>query len=537
MVLVGLTHVQDASAQATWGTVGPDTLITTLQTMQAGGTHYVVGNLIVQAGGVLIIEPGADVRLGGGVKIEVQGGRLTADASAGSAISLDLHTNPAGTHWAGLVFGQSSYASVISNADIKYAGLPAAFPGAPVGSSIVITEGAQVSLTNVRISDSGGNGVEKVSTSPYSGATFSQFVVENCAGDAVILDGPSYVTINSGTQLKTNGGNGVDLRNGARVALDSVTIRDNTGYAIGMDPGSSISSMSNLTVTGNGGGTKDAIGYRGGDLLGTETWTKYTNPYLPWHILGTTIVKDGGHLTIPPGQSIYFAPSAYLDVDANGKITAPGTSSQSIRLTSIQEAISTGPIPAPVISAVGTSASVTVSWQAVAGAADYEVYRKISAAGSWMNQGISSSTNYPDASVEPGKTYLYKVLAVGANGQKSADSNIDLATTVSFTDPVLTAGSTFVKARHIVEVRAAINAICTFAGAGLCASLPYDATALNETALSGTPVLASQFTDMQNRIVSLRTAVGAEPATFEGTASSGGWFLRVYIEDLRKGVN
>ena len=94
--------------------------------------------------------------------------------------------------------------------------------------------------------------------------------------------------------------------------------------------------------------------------------------------------------------------------------------------------------------------NVNVTWTASAGATSYNVYR---------STGRHVPTRWParrprhvafnDGGRSANTAYLYKVRAV--NGGESGDSNVDLATTVIFTDDPLVAGTTLVKGTHITN--------------------------------------------------------------------------------------
>jgi hypothetical protein len=74
--------------------------------------------------------------------------------------------------------------------------------------------------------------------------------------------------------------------------------------------------------------------------------------------------------------------------------------------------------PTNVSATDGTStANVTVSWSAVAGATSYEIWRGTSnSSSSAMKIGTSTSTSYSDTSATPGTTYYYWVKAVASVG-------------------------------------------------------------------------------------------------------------------------
>src|SRR5262249_10314437 len=115
------------------------------------------------------------------------------------------------------------------------------------------------------------------------------------------------------------------------------------------------------------------------------------------------------------------------------------------------------PAPAGVVATASSATSVTVAWNVVPGATSYDIYRS-SSVNSYVKIGSSNTTGYNDTTVTTNGAYLYRVRAWNGAGQ-SADSNIDLATTVIFTDPTLSAGSTRIKAMHINELRTAVGAV------------------------------------------------------------------------------
>src|SRR5258708_38259081 len=103
--------------------------------------------------------------------------------------------------------------------------------------------------------------------------------------------------------------------------------------------------------------------------------------------------------------------------------------------------------------------AVSISWTASAGAASYEVARS----GDGMTYtivGTPAASPYSDTAIA-NTAYLYKVRAVDGSSNRSPSSNIDLATTVIFTDDPLVAGSTIVKAVHLTELRTAVPAAPT----------------------------------------------------------------------------
>ena len=109
------------------------------------------------------------------------------------------------------------------------------------------------------------------------------------------------------------------------------------------------------------------------------------------------------------------------------------------------------------VNAIATSGTqVQVTWNAVTGASSYEIYRRDPGSSSFLLRGTSSTLSYGDAA-SAGAAYLYRVRAVNASGS-SADSAVDLATTVMFTNDPLQPGL-FVRSVHLNELRTAVSAV------------------------------------------------------------------------------
>jgi hypothetical protein len=72
-----------------------------------------------------------------------------------------------------------------------------------------------------------------------------------------------------------------------------------------------------------------------------------------------------------------------------------------------------------------TTASVSLSWNAVAGAASYKVYRAPSAGGTFAQVGTSETTAYTDGGLSPGAVWYYKVSAVNAVGESGQSGAVE----------------------------------------------------------------------------------------------------------------
>ena len=155
----------------------------------------------------------------------------------------------------------------------------------------------------------------------------------------------------------------------------------------------------------------------------TVTGTSYTN---------TSYIEDG--------NTYYYKVRA---LDASG---TAGAWSSIVSVT--YRAASTGTLPAPTVTG-GNDAQgrPTLTWNAVTGAAKYEVYRARSQSGDYIKYSTVTGTSYTNISyIEDGNTYYYKVRALDANGTAGAWSSIvsvtyRAASTGTLSAPAVTGGN------------------------------------------------------------------------------------------------
>ena len=117
-----------------------------------------------------------------------------------------------------------------------------------------------------------------------------------------------------------------------------------------------------------------------------------------------------------------------------------GSSTDSNTATAITPALLAAPAN---LTATGGNAQISLSWDAVTGATEYQIYRAATADGELTR--IDSNTmitarSYTDTDVTPGTTYRYTVRAVDVIGE-SADSTEASATTLPVAPANLTAGT------------------------------------------------------------------------------------------------
>jgi glycosidase len=107
---------------------------------------------------------------------------------------------------------------------------------------------------------------------------------------------------------------------------------------------------------------------------------------------------------------------------AGGKLDVPLASLSALVL--VTDAVDLAPPAAPVLSLTGDGpGSASLSWQASAGAASYEVFRSPVTGGGYVSVGATSSTSFTDTGVPNGVPAFYVVEAVDAAGNESGPSN------------------------------------------------------------------------------------------------------------------
>ena len=133
----------------------------------------------------------------------------------------------------------------------------------------------------------------------------------------------------------------------------------------------------------------------------TVTGTSYTN---------TSYIENG--------NTYYYKVRA---LDANG---TAGAWSSIVSVT--YRAASTGTLSAPAVTGGNDSQGrPTLKWNAVTGAAKYEVYRARSRSGEYIKYSTVTGTSYTNTSyIENGNTYYYKVRALKSDGTAGAWSSV-----------------------------------------------------------------------------------------------------------------
>jgi hypothetical protein len=169
-----------------------------------------------------------------------------------------------------------------------------------------------------------------------------------------------------------------------------------------------------------------------------------------------------------------------------------------------------------------STTSVLVTWNAVSGATSYQIFRRAPGV-AFTQVGTSTTTSFTNA-VAANTAYLYRVRAVNSGGA-SADSASDLATTVFFTDDPLVARSTKIKAVHLAELRATVNAVRSLAGIGT--------TTFTDAASPGIRVKAIHITQLRTALDAALSSLGLPAGGYTDALGPGAVIKAIHFQEIR----
>jgi PKD repeat protein len=183
--------------------------------------------------------------------------------------------------------------------------------------------------------------------------------------------------------------------------------------------------------------------------------------------------------------------------------------------------------PAGVTATATSPTSVTIVWDALDGAANYEVQRSTNNV-AFASRGFSADEDFVDTA-SANTAYFYRVRGRDAGNNFGAASAADLATTVIFTDDPLVAG-TVVKTVHITQLRTAVNALRSAAGDGAASFT--DPTVNNTLRVKGVHVQ-----DLRTFLNAARSDLLLSTVTFtDPTLTAATKVKAAHVMELRAGV-
>jgi hypothetical protein len=189
--------------------------------------------------------------------------------------------------------------------------------------------------------------------------------------------------------------------------------------------------------------------------------------------------------------------------------------------------------PNNLIASALSTTQVSLSWTASPGVIDhYQVERSLNVNGPFTVIGPNvKATSFVDSGVSGGITYLYLVRAADASNTRFSDySNIDLATTIVFTDSLLSLGVTEVKAVHFTELRQAVNAVRVAANLGQF-NWP------EPIQLQVTTIKAPHLQELRNNLDLARSTIGVPAQSYtDNPVGPGVTIKKAYVDEIRLGV-
>jgi len=189
-----------------------------------------------------------------------------------------------------------------------------------------------------------------------------------------------------------------------------------------------------------------------------------------------------------------------------------------------------GPATPTGFVATGTSASqINLSWNAVAGATQYEIQRR-SASNAYATLTTTGLTTFNDNTVAGNSAYVYKVRALDASSRPSPFSMPDPAIAMLFTDDPLVAGATLMQATHLAELRQAVNALRAVASLGNFS--------FTDAASAGVAVKGIHIQELRDALTPARAALGLGALSFTNpTLTPGVTLIRAaHLQEVRAGV-
>ncbi len=187
-------------------------------------------------------------------------------------------------------------------------------------------------------------------------------------------------------------------------------------------------------------------------------------------------------------------------------------------------------LDAPTLQVTATTATtISLSWTAPMGANEYQVERSESMSGPFTRRNVQAGTTFTDSATNL-KAYVYRVRAI-SNSQiptvVSQPSNMALGTAIAFEFSALQ-GQT-IKARHIHDLRVAVNAVRKVA------NLP--AIVFQPQNLSGLTVRAVDVSDLRTALGEALTAINISSLAYTdpvlSTGANGTPVKGVHIDQLQ----
>lgn len=203
--------------------------------------------------------------------------------------------------------------------------------------------------------------------------------------------------------------------------------------------------------------------------------------------------------------------------------TACGNTDSSEAVVSVSARPAASAVPQNFVAQLTALTEAHLSWDAVSGASGYVVERVLN---DEVTEFATTSNEYVDATLPPNTVAVYRVRV---SNTPDIWSVRDFVTTVSFAEP-LTAGVTFVKAQHVLELRSAAQLLLHALRVD-DQNWPWS----DGTALVGQRVKASHLDDLRWVVNAFRSDAGLPVVSFSNPSLGGGLvsIRKAHFSELR----
>lgn len=144
-----------------------------------------------------------------------------------------------------------------------------------------------------------------------------------------------------------------------------------------------------------------------------KTYRNYTVTFKDWDgkVLSTKNYHYGDQVTVPSNPTRAASKNYQFVFKGWNKTVAASCTGKAVYTATYQSRLY-----APTVKVTNNAASgkPVVSWNAVTGAAQYEVYRATAKNGTYVRLAATAKRTYTDSAAKAGVTYYYKVKAIGA---------------------------------------------------------------------------------------------------------------------------
>jgi hypothetical protein len=298
------------------------------QTWPTASVPYVLtGSVLVEGAGtpILTIPAGTTVKFNSGAELVISynnPGALLANGTSGSPILFTANGSTTPGFWKGLYIGNKTPATTtqISYATVEYGGQTTWTRGGIHVWSLSPSFSNLTARNNVVAGITVNGGSPAITTTTLTG---------NSGPGLLVSTGSPAM---SGSTISSNTGYGINVAGGS-LDVSGTTISNNTDYAISGLASSPVTTLTGMTISGNGSG-KDLIEKRAATISASQTWPLSAVAYV---VTGSVYVEASGTpvLTIPAGVTVKFNSGAELVISYNnpGALLASGTSGSPILFT------------------------------------------------------------------------------------------------------------------------------------------------------------------------------------------------------------